>query len=394
MEEFLSSQTWQNALTIWDQGYRGVDVQRILIAVGVIVVALILRKLVAAILVRILRGVFGRRNKAFGERLGEIFGPPLSLVAVVAGILIASNVVSENEQLQIIGQEIARSLIVFGIFWALYRAIVPSYQSLSERSSLFNPSMLGVASAGTKLLVAVLGAAMILDVWGIKVGPILAGFGLLGAAVALGAQDLFKNLIGGIFIIAERRFQIGDWIMSDGVCDGTVEKIGLRTTKIRQFDQSPIYVPNAELSDNPVVNYAEMPFRRISWVVGVTYTTTVPQLREIRDGIAEYIHNSDDFANPDEVSTHIRIDSFGDSAINIMVYCFTRTTVYADYLRIKEQLAYKISDIVEKAGSGFAFPSQSLYLETLPKGAELFPAHQEQIEGSAENSDSTPQPQG
>jgi MscS family membrane protein len=214
-----------------------------------------------------------------------------------------------------------------------------------------------------------IGAGTILEIWGIKILPLLAGLGLFGVAVALGAQDLFKNLISGLLIIAERRFSPGDWIAVEGVVEGTVETIGFRSTLVRRFDKAPVFVPNANLSDNVVTNFSAMTHRRIYWTIGVLYSTRVEQLRRIRDGIERYILDSDDFAHPPEVPAFVRIDRFGDSSIDIMVYCFTRTTVWGEWLEIKEDLACRIKEIVEEAGSGFALPSRSLYLESIPAGA-------------------------
>jgi len=205
------------------------------------------------------------------------------------------------------------------------------------------------------------------------VGPILAGLGLFGVAVALGAQDLFKNLIAGILIIAERRFNKGDWIRVDGVVEGTVEKIGFRSTMVRRFDKAPVYVPNASLSDNAVTNFTAMTHRRIYWHIGVEYRTTLEQLKTIRDKIEAYILDSQEFARPEDVATFVRIDRFSESSIDIMLYCFTNTTVWGEWLEIKERLAYAIKEIVEDAGAGFAFPSRSLYVETVPgETPELF----------------------
>ena len=212
----------------------------------------------------------------------------------------------------------------------------------------------------------IIGAAAVLEIWGIKVGPIIAGFGLIGVAVALGAQDLFKNLIAGLLILAEKRFHKGDWIHVEGVVEGHVETIGFRSTMVRRFDKAPVMVPNSQLSDTAVINFTAMTHRRIKWLIGVEYRTSVDQLRQIRDQIAAYIDETSDFAPKTDVSTFVRIDSFGDSSINIMVYCFTLTTKWGEYLEIKERLAYKVMDIVHGAGAAFAFPSQSIYVESLP----------------------------
>jgi small-conductance mechanosensitive channel len=108
-------------------------------------------------------------------------------------------------------------------------------------------------------------------------------------------------------------------------------------------------------------------------VLGTLHRTTIEQLREIRDRIERYVHDNDEFATPSEVATFVRIDGFSDSSIDILLYCFTRTTVWGDWLEIKERLAYEIKNIVTDAATGFAFPSRSLYLESLPDAPEVFP---------------------
>jgi len=255
----------------------------------------------------------------------------------------------------------------------LYQVVEPLGALLDGRTPIFSQAMIGWTVRVGRTVVVALGATAVLQVWGIQVGPVLASFGLVGVAVALGAQNLFKNLISGVFIISEQRFRNGDWILAEGIVEGTVETIGLRTTKVRRFDAAPVFVPNSYLADNAVTNFSQMTFRRISWIVGLEYSTTVQQLREIRDAIEAYILGNPAFARPPEVATFVRVDKFNDSSIDLMVYCFTRTTVWGEWLKIKEELAYAIKDIVAKAGSDFAFPSQSLYVESLPAGAEIFP---------------------
>ena len=214
-----------------------------------------------------------------------------------------------------------------------------------------------------KFLIFVIGAAAVLELWGIKVGPILAGLGLLSVAVALGAQDLFKNLISGILILLEKRFQNGDWIKVENIVEGVVEKIGFRSTLIRRFDSSPVMVPNFNFAENAVTNFSNMKSRRIYWTIGLEYRTTHDQLRIIRDQIEEYISSSGDFVKSSEQPLFVRLEKFSDSSIDILIYCFATTTVWGEWLKIKEELALKIKSIVEENNAGFAFPSQSIYVE-------------------------------
>jgi len=127
-----------------------------------------------------------------------------------------------------------------------------------------------------------------------------------------------------------------------------------------------VLVPNTNLSDSAVTNFSQAPHRRIFWRIGVEYRTTTDQLRQIRDAIDDYVRETEAFAPQGEVNNYVRIDSFGPSSIDILVSCYTRTTVWAEMLEVKEQLAYRVMDIIAEAGTGFAFPSQSLYVESLP----------------------------
>ena len=133
-----------------------------------------------------------------------------------------------------------------------------------------------------KILIFILGLAAVLELWGIKIGPIIAGLGLFGVAVALGAQDLFKNLISGILVLVERRFQVGDWIYVEGVIEGTVESIGFRSTVVRRFDKSQATIPNFQFAENAVINNTQTTNRRINWMIGLEYRTSSEQLKNIK----------------------------------------------------------------------------------------------------------------
>ena len=137
--------------------------------------------------------------------------------------------------------------------------------------------------------------AAVLELWGIKIGPIIAGLGLFGVAVALGAQDLFKNLISGILVLVEKRFKIGDWVLVEGIIEGIVEKIGFRSTVIRKFDKSIAIIPNFHFAENAVINISHTTNWIISWVINLQYDTTVEQLKTIRNEIEDYIKKNEDY---------------------------------------------------------------------------------------------------
>ncbi|HJN25176.1 MAG TPA: mechanosensitive ion channel family protein [Rhodospirillales bacterium] len=357
---------WTLIVDVWQTGLMGIDIGRLVTAVCIFAVFLILRRLFTRFVLSSLKGMARKTSTDIDDRAIDALENPIRFIPLVLGIFFVFEYLDFPGTFDTIGDNLVRSLIAFAIFWALYRLVDPFSQFLNHLEKFFTAAMVEWLVKAIRATFIFIGTATILQIWGIEVGPILAGLGLFGVAVALGAQDLFKNLIAGLLIIAEKRFNKGDWIRVDGTVEGTVESIGFRSTVVRRFDKAPVFVPNARLSDSAVTNFSSMTHRRIYWKIGVEYRTSVDQLRSIRDAIESYVANNDAFANPPDVVRFVRIDSFSDSSIDIMLYCFTRTTNWGEWLEIKEQLAYAIKEIVEGAGSAFAFPSQSLYIEATP----------------------------
>ena len=364
---------WAIVADAWNNAAFGTNLGRIVVGVGVFALFLVIRRLFARIVISWLKRLTSRTTTEIDDRTIDALEKPLRFVFIVFGFFIATEVLKLDGTIDVVAAKLTRSLVTLTLFWGVISLIEPLSFLLGRLKDLFSETMVSWFVKAIKILLMFIAAAAILDVWGIEIGPILAGLGLFGLAGALAAQDLLKNLLSGVLILAERRFQIGDWIRVDGVVEGTVETIGFRSTAVRQFDKALVQVPNTALADNAVTNFTAMTHRRIYWKIGVVYGTSIDQLRYIRDEIEAYILNGDDFAKPPEVSTFVRIDSFGDSSIDIMVYCFTKTTVWGEWLAAKERLAYRVKEIVAEAKSDFAFPSTSLYVESYPSDQpELF----------------------
>ena len=364
---------WGLVVEVWDQGFLGVDIARIGIAILVFALFLLLRGLLTRFVLDWLKMLAKRTRSHLDDEIIAALREPIRLIPVALGAFFAFEHLALEDTFKNIGDNIVRSLIAFAIFWGFWRVVQPASRGLRQLERVFTQELVDWLVKAVKAAVVLVGAATILQIWGIQVGPIIAGAGLFGVAVALGAQDLFKNLIAGILILGEKRFRKGDYILVEDTVEGVVESIGFRSTVVRRLDQAPVLVPNAKLSDTAVTNFSGRTHRRISWLIGVEYRTTIEQLRQIRNAIEKYIVDSDNFANPSEISTYVHIDSFNDSSIDIMIYCFTKTTVWGEFLKVKEDLAYRIKEIIESAGAEFAFPSQSVYVEsTLANQPEIF----------------------
>jgi len=357
---------WRLVVEVWNTGIGGVDIGKALVAILILAIFFLLRGLFARLVIGRLNAIAKRTTNRLDDKMVASLEAPVRLVPVVVGVFVASEYLAFEAIYAEIADNVVKTLIAICIFWGAYRLTIPLSFLLRRLERVFTHELVEWMVKAIHVAVIIVGAATILQIWGIQVGPIIAGAGLFGVAVALGAQDLFKNLIAGILILGEKRFRIGDWIRVEGTVEGTVESIGFRSTVVRRFDKAPVLVPNAKLADTAVINFSGMTHRRIYWTIGVEYRTSIEQLRRIRDEIEGYVTDSPDFADPEDVSTFVRIDRFSDSSIDIMLYCFTRTTDWGEWLKIKESLALRIKEIVDGAGTGFAFPSQSLYVEQIP----------------------------
>ena len=348
-------------LSVWNQGILGVDIFQILIGIGIFLIFLVFRGIISKVIIKKLEIISKKTTNKLDDTFVSSLIGPARFLPIVIGFFIASYYMSFSLEGREIVDTINRTLITILIFWIIHQIIEPVSYVLSGLDQLLSRELIGWIIKSLKILIFILGLAAVLELWGIKIGPIIAGLGLFGVAVALGAQDLFKNLISGILVLVEKRFKIGDWISVDGVIEGTVEKIGFRSTAIRKFDKSLAIIPNFQFAENAVTNVSETSNWRIRWTITLQYNTTVDQLKKIRDDIEAYINKSEDFNQ--SLGVAVRIEKFSDSSIDLLVRCFTKSGSWNDWLEVKEKLAIEIKQIVEGNKASFAFPSQSIYIE-------------------------------
>jgi MscS family membrane protein len=348
-------------ISVWSKGIHGVDIFQILIGIGIFFVFLIFRGIISKVLIKRLESIAKKTSNKLDDTFVRAMEGPARFLPIVLGFFIASYYMTFGEESRAIVDTINRTLITILIFWIMHQIIEPISYILSGLDKVLTRELIGWIIRSLKILIFILGLAAVLELWGIKIGPIIAGLGLFGVAVALGAQDLFKNLISGILVLVEKRFKIGDWISVDGIIEGIVEKIGFRSTTIRKFDKSLAIIPNFQFAENAVVNVSETSNWLISWIITLQYDTTVDQLKIIRNEIEEHINKSEDYNT--SIGLAVRIDKFSDSSIDMYVRCFTKTDSWNEWLSVKERLAIEIKQIVERNKASFAFPSQSIYIE-------------------------------
>lgn len=256
---------------------------------------------------------------------------------------------------------------IIGI-WASYRLIslISGYydQRLTTMSgSTVFPMLVPLISKTLKVIVLACGAVIILRTLDQDVGALLTGLGLGGLAFALAAQDTLKNFFGSLTLLGDRPFRVGDYVKIN-IVEGIVERVGLRSTRIRTFYDSIVTVPNAELTNSIIDNMGVRRWRRFREVIGLTYETPIEKLQAfrdaVRDAVCEHPHVRKDIV-------HVRITALNASSIDVLVQCLIEASEYADEIAFREQLIFDIIRIARRLGVEFAFPTQSLHVESLPE---------------------------
>ena len=344
-------------------GVFGVSLGDLSIIIIAIILSLLIRSFVARLLVNKVKVLVSKTGNKIDDKLFEALVPPFRLLPIVIVFLAITLYFDIESTLGLYFQKINNTLSTIFVFWLIHQALIPFSNLFHKLEKLLTKGLVLWIVKSLKYLIIFLGIVAVLEVWGIKIGPVIAGLGLFGVAVALGAQDLFKNLISGIMILLEKRFQLGDVISVPGHTKGTVEHIGFRSTLIRKFDTTPITLPNYIFAEAPILNYTNKNYRRINWSVGLEYNSTLDQIKNFTKSISTYIEENDNFIVNRNYKSFVRLDKFNDSSIDILILCFTSTNDWDKYLETKEELAHFIKQQVEHLGLSFAFPSRSIYIE-------------------------------
>ena len=348
---------------VWNKGIAGVNISEIIIALLIFLFFLFLRGVFSKFVIKRLENYVSKTSNNFDNSLVFSMEGPAKFFPIVLGFFVSTSYLTVEIQAAAFLETINRSLITILIFWTFHQLIGPLSVVIKSVGDLISRDLVNWIIKAIKVLIFILGVSAVLELWGIKIGPIIAGLGLFGVAVALGAQDLFKNLISGILVLVERRFQVGDWIFVEDVIEGTVESIGFRSTVVRRFDKSLATIPNFQFAEKAVINNSLITNRRINWIIGLEYRTTSKQLIDIKKEIEDYIQKSELFITSDNTILSVKIDQFAASSIDIKLICFTKTKNFLEWMKVKDILALEIKSIVEKNKASFAFPSTSIYVE-------------------------------
>ncbi len=210
-----------------------------------------------------------------------------------------------------------------------------------------------------KVFVVILGVLVILStVFKMNIGALIAGLGIGGVAIALAAKESLENLLGSFTIFFDKPFVVGDMVKVGGV-EGVVEKVGFRSTRIRTLEKSYLTIPNRNMISSELDNMSLRTFRRVKFNVGLTYGTKREEIKKVVEAIQKYI----DEHKQTNQDGKVKFMDFGASSLDIMVLYFIDTMDYDQFLNVKQEINYKIMEIVESCQTDFAFPTQTIHLQ-------------------------------
>ena len=352
-----------NHFPFLSQSVFGIPLGNLIAAILVLLLFLLLRRFFTFIIMGTLQKLAKHTETYYDDKIISALKKPVSFAFIIIGLHLFFALIFWETP---IIKHILNTLIVFDIFWAIL-AIAEALRGVfhattakfhSELSKEMGDFILKIV----KILIGGLGLAAILQVWGINVTALIASLGLGGLAFALAAKDTASNLFGSFALLADKSVRIGEWIKV-GDTEGVVEAIGMRTTKIRSFQKSLITVPNQLVANTPIENFSRRDTRRIKINVSLTYDTNKEQISKIVKELKYVLHSHKGISQKDTLLVNFK--SFGDSSLNIFIYAFAVTASWDKYLDIREDIHFKIMQIIEDNGSSFAFPSQSIYMENM-----------------------------
>ncbi|WP_042455114.1 mechanosensitive ion channel family protein [Neobacillus dielmonensis] len=332
------------------------------ISIGILLLFILFRNLFTKYVFQLILKLSRKTPTEFFTQICLAFERPLGWAFIIVGLYVAMEYFPFMEQQNALFLKFLRSMIIVLITWGLFNLTSPTSGILISVNEKINNKidqiLIPFISRTIRVILIAISISIIGQEFNYDVNGLVAGLGLGGLAFALAAKEAVGNLIGGIVIVTEKPFSIGDWILTPSV-EGTVEDINFRSTKVRTFSQALVTVPNATLANEPITNWSRMGKRRITFDLALNYKTTKDQIERVVKRI-EHMLNIHEDVHPDTIM--VAFDHYNESSLDILIYFFTNTTVWAEHLKIKHDINLKIMEILEGEGVEVAFPSRNIYI--------------------------------
>ncbi len=348
-------------LQFWVEKLSTLPFIKIIGAIALFLFFLLLRRIFALFVIKVLKRYFDKTKNSIDDQGIKILLGPISFIFIIIGFNAFLSMLDINA---LWTKQLSKSMVIFDVFWILYYLVDIIQTTFKHFTRSYSKALSSEISQFLtrffKIIIIAVGIMALLQEWGINVSAFVASLGLGGLAFALAAKDAAANIFGSIAILADKAIAVGEWIKVDGV-EGVVIDIGMRTTKIRSFENAIITMPNQIIANNKIINYSRRKERRIKARIGLTYDTSNAQMQKILSDIKAMLKSHSGVSQ--QSTMIVNFDAFEDSSLSIFLYFFTNTASWEKYLAIKEELNLNIIKIVENNGASFAFPTQTIYIE-------------------------------
>lgn len=348
---------------------------------GILVLGLILKNLFSRIISKLLFSVFKRfYTESKPEKFLELLLSPIKFLITLMVLYLAINqldypineiifrrvtYVDKVQKLYTITlTEVLDKVFIFLIILAALQIILRIVDFIAHvfqykaslTSSKLDDQMVPFLKELSKIVIIVISVFVMMGlVFNLNVAPIVAGLGIGGLAIALAAQDTLQNLLGSFTIFADKPFIVGDLIRVAGY-DAVVEKVGFRSTLLRTIDKTLVIIPNKKMIDSPVENLTLRNLRRVEFSIGLTYDTSSDVMKSIAEDIKNYIDKDVNTSN----DTIVIFDTFNNSSLDIKILYYIQIVEYDQYMKIKNDINYKVMEIVQNRKAQFAFPTSTV----------------------------------
>ncbi|TNE79075.1 MAG: mechanosensitive ion channel family protein [Bacteroidetes bacterium] len=362
MQEFLRQEHWGNT-------YLGIGSFILILLIG-----WFLRKTVSRFLSHFLYRFFKKFSDGLGhDEFIDLLKKPIQLIILLFSIYLAiiqleypdiwGLTQEEMEGYDRVLRRFYGTFMAIALTWLMLRLvdyiIMVLYKRAQETEDTSDDQIILFMKDLIKVIVVILAIFFVLSaIFKLNITSLIAGLGIGGLAVALAAQETLSNLLGSFIIFLDKPFKTGDTVSFDNIT-GTIEKVGFRSTQVRTLDKSLLTVPNKNLIDGPLNNITLSPFRRVKFVVGLTYGTKSAQIKKIIDEISDVLKNHQETKDDYTVA----FTDFGAYSMDITVIFFVYSNDWNKMVSVKEEINFKIMEIVELNGCDFAFPTQTIHVE-------------------------------
>ena len=369
-----------------------------IVSISVFVILFFFRHLIAHLIIKLL-GFFSKflKNQEVQEKIKHDISKPILWFLIISSISISLAILAFPKPASPDFVMWVNASYIITLSWlaiSLFKGYgIAILGSIAEKNNTFRREVINLLLKITYFLIILVAVLVLLKNFGFNISALIASLGIGGLAVAFAVKDMLANFFASVVLLFDNSFNQGDWIVC-GDIEGTVVEMGLRRTTIRTFDNAMLFVPNSLLANSSVRNWNRRKRgRRIRMQIGVTYDSTPDQIRACVQDIKTMLINHPQIAKDGDErpplshyeldlkqnivslddllgyksNLFVVLDEFADSSINILVYCFSTTVNWGEWLDVRQDVMLKIMDIIASHNLSFAFPSQSLYIEEMPK---------------------------